>query len=576
MKARAKRYPALLIAFAGLAVAAAAAQTRNQPAAARDHYSLAQDHLKQGQRAKAVEELKAAIKLAPEFIEAHNDYIANQQGKPADMVVEYEGYLKQHSQSAVFHYLMGKAYARAGRAKDAEAEYQKSLELKSGFSWPLLELGTTALNAQDKAKAGELFEKARAQAGDSVPLRMTLAARLNSAQKYESALAEVQRVLKLDPDSFDAYPTLWRTKMRITSGSEKTQAEVRQGIKDLESRFPGNPKALEAAMKGYGIFFEEEEAARIRKSILAIDPNYFANTGASARIMVMTPAGKELSFSGPEVSRLMEVTSLKDVKAQIAAYRQLEKETKDEDLKVHVLYAREASAYLRDGDLENAERLMALMEKGGARITSIQQQLAVAYVDRKIKLDTAKVYIDQGLEGARKSLAQAEAAKNTETALGSQKSNVAQWLFVQGRLLVAQGATGQAVGPLAESMRLAEREATALELGQAYATLNRIDDAVGMLALACGFAGPRKDEARTALERIYSGRENAKPLATLISEAVEKRKLAARATSARTEPAAALEGKAAPPFELAAVSGQKVNLSNYQGKVILLNFWATW
>ena len=577
MKGRAKRYPALFGALAALVLIAMAAhaQTKDQLAAARNHYSLAQDYLKQSQRDKAVAELKAAIQLAPEFIEAHNDYIANQQGKPAEIVAEYEGYLKQHPQSAVFHYLMGKAYAKGGRAKDAETEYQKSLDLSPGFSWALLELGTLALNAQDKVKAGEFFEKARAKAGDSTKLHMTLATRLNSAQKYESALAEVQRVLKLDPDSFDAYPTLWRTKMRITSGSEKTQAEVRQEIKNLETRFSKNPKALDAAMKGYGIFFEEEEAARIRKSILAIDPNYFAASGG-ARFMVMTPAGKELSFSGPMVDRIMEASALKDVKAQIAAFQQIEKEIQDEDLKIHLLYSREASAHLRDGDLENAERLMALMEKGGARITSIQQQLATAYVDRKIKLDTAKVYIDQGVEAARKSLTQMETAKGSEAALASQKSGLAQWLYVQGRLLMAQGATEQAIVPLAESIRLAEREAAALELGQAYVKLNRIEDAIGMLALACAFEGPKKEVARTALERIYSGRESSKPLAALISEAVEKRKLASRATAARSEPAAALEGKAAPPFELTSVSGQKVNLSNYQGKVILLNFWATW
>jgi thiol-disulfide isomerase/thioredoxin len=35
------------------------------------------------------------------------------------------------------------------------------------------------------------------------------------------------------------------------------------------------------------------------------------------------------------------------------------------------------------------------------------------------------------------------------------------------------------------------------------------------------------------------------------------------------------EGKA-PQFELTDVSGRTVRLSNYQGKVVLINFWATW
>ena len=35
------------------------------------------------------------------------------------------------------------------------------------------------------------------------------------------------------------------------------------------------------------------------------------------------------------------------------------------------------------------------------------------------------------------------------------------------------------------------------------------------------------------------------------------------------------EGKA-PQFKLADVNGRTVRLSNYQGKVVLINFWATW
>lgn len=35
-------------------------------------------------------------------------------------------------------------------------------------------------------------------------------------------------------------------------------------------------------------------------------------------------------------------------------------------------------------------------------------------------------------------------------------------------------------------------------------------------------------------------------------------------------------GQPAPPFELASLSGEKVSLEDYQGKVVVVNFWATW
>jgi len=36
------------------------------------------------------------------------------------------------------------------------------------------------------------------------------------------------------------------------------------------------------------------------------------------------------------------------------------------------------------------------------------------------------------------------------------------------------------------------------------------------------------------------------------------------------------EGKAAPDFELTALNGETVRLSDYKGKKVILNFWATW
>lgn len=52
--------------------------------------------------------------------------------------------------------------------------------------------------------------------------------------------------------------------------------------------------------------------------------------------------------------------------------------------------------------------------------------------------------------------------------------------------------------------------------------------------------------------------------------------LFAGGTSTSAQPAPSLLNKKAPEFARPGLSGGRVDLANYRGKVVLLNFWATW
>lgn len=51
---------------------------------------------------------------------------------------------------------------------------------------------------------------------------------------------------------------------------------------------------------------------------------------------------------------------------------------------------------------------------------------------------------------------------------------------------------------------------------------------------------------------------------------------AAEPLAGRAVPASLVEGSPAPDFQLEDLSGQQVRLSDFQGKTVLINFWATW
>lgn len=57
---------------------------------------------------------------------------------------------------------------------------------------------------------------------------------------------------------------------------------------------------------------------------------------------------------------------------------------------------------------------------------------------------------------------------------------------------------------------------------------------------------------------------------------ISSRLAAAMATTLLALPTLALTPTAAPNFDLAAMAGNHVNLAQYKGQVVMINFWASW
>jgi tetratricopeptide (TPR) repeat protein len=558
---------------------ALAIQSQAPSPEAKQHYAQARDLLSRGDKDRAFEELKAAIRLAPGFVEPQNALLDNQD-KAESLIQQYETAAKEYPNSALHHYLLGKVYSLANKEDKADAEFHKALDLDPDFGWALILASDIAQRKGDVAKAAEMLDRAGKNAGDSIELRGMIAGRLNRRGMYDKAIAEAEHILTIDPERYGVYVIRWSAQLNRTFGADETRAQVLQEIKDLESKHNKDIKALLAVRSAYQLLDDEKGAEAAKQAVLAIDPKYFERQGYS--VSQWTSAGKAIRLEGASARLLSDIWSMKDDKQKIEAYAKLEKQVEDQDAKLYVIYPGLLRSYIGIKDLDNAERILDLMLKSNINADELARNriaIARAYFESKTKLDKALDQVRHAIEDLRKPAPKPEGLSGDENEYQKEqvKGELAAALALEGNIQLEMGMAREAVPALRESVTLSEREESLFDLGISYSMTGKKQDAIDALARAYGFEGKLQKEARTELDKIYDP-TGSRPLAALLDEAVARHKEQARrvalekaaAELARTKP------QDAPLFQLATLGGQKVQLADLRGKVVLLNFWATW
>jgi cytochrome c biogenesis protein CcmG, thiol:disulfide interchange protein DsbE len=552
---------------------------RSAPRSATQHYARARAYIADGEQEKALEELRLAIGAMPVFIEAHRDYQDLLQSKPEMLLREYGAYLEKYPKNAAYRYLFGRAYAVAGRRSEAEIEYQKTLAIDPNFSWALLSLGLIERDRGASEKAAEYLEKARAKAGNSVALHFSLASELLAVKRYPAAAAEAALVLRSDPTFFAAYPIKWRAQTNVSAG-DKTFASITREIEQLEAAHPKDVTALEAAMQGCELLIDKPGMAAARNAILAIDPKYFEKK-TYVKIYAMTAKRQLLEFTGPSAQRFYEAGSLSDPAQKLKVYLDVKNEVSDEDIELYLIDPAILTAQAELGKTAEAEETLARAEKGGVSDIALANRrvaLASAYLKQKQGLDRALQLLETVETSQRKIIAEYENNGDAKNSTDFARTSLAKALYVRAQIEMFSGLRDKALASFIESVKQKESEDNTLELGLIYLRSGKVDDGIKLLAQAYSFEGHKDQEAKTALEQNYGEREKAQPLALFLKDAINGRRLETKRvltyeTSAMLSKA---EAKPAPVFELTSVSGQKVSLADLKGKVVLINFWATW
>lgn len=129
---------------------------------------------------------------------------------------------------------------------------------------------------------------------------------------------------------------------------------------------------------------------------------------------------------------------------------------------------------------------------------------------------------------------------------------------------------GEAERSLRQSVELNEGAENYFRLGLTLDKLGKSEEAARMLAMAVAYGKPAAENAKTALDELGS-RNPSLDVKALLDEAA-----ASRRRKVLAEIKASFVEEPAKDFELANLAGERYQLSALRGKVVLLNFWATW
>jgi thiol-disulfide isomerase/thioredoxin len=485
-----------------------------------------------------------------------------------------------------------KALIADRRFDEAIAVVSEALNREPNSADLHLELGRAYANKFFARRAAEFREKALRALHKSLDLRPSLAyshfmiGQIAAAdRRYKDAIKGFEEASRIDPSLVSAYQRKWQVMVR-SRDFEIYLPQIRRDIETLLKRTEGREDALEAAALGYDILSEEELVKEVEDRVISELPaSRLAEGVLLRRIYSETdPAKKALRIDG-FVARFpgnQNISQLNEIQFKLRVARP---ETADAEI------ARSAAAWVRSATRDAEQMVKA------------RSAAAIALAERKTELALAAVFADEAVNVADKlnsdSPLLAEFKVNEREnliRLIKEKAHTARG-FVLLRKGDIAGAAKELTGPLEPVVREVERRGfvlwrdtdlrelgarpRALWLAELYEAQGRADLAARFLLASFGDDERANNFIRERLPVVYQ------KLGRAAKDAEANLRMAeARFRSLNNSPASKEEGKRralanrinrpAGDFRVTALDRRELRLSEFSGKVVVLNFWATW
>jgi peroxiredoxin len=517
------------------------------PNSVRQTFKLANELAEQEKFAASVATLKKTIVAAPQFLPAHVKYISLKayfMGRQTEVKAEYENLMSKNPANPIYPAALGIALF-AESAQTRRGWFETVTKLAPDWAWGHYAKANLLKDKEPQTAVTEFLKAIEKNPSSPEPYTAAIFIQEFRVKMINDAVATAEKMASQPDLRASGLSNLWRLRLKADA-TDEAKAKLRRELSQIAATSK-NIQLLAAVRAAYSDLLKDAEAAQlIEAKITEIDSTWYAERGVAKASMALGDNGTySVVYAGRQLSilnKLRKIDYFLETQEQTIQLEQLLTLNPNSELKENIYDRLLGLALQGEKDaaiVKYGEELIALDPKNPMILATVALSLA----NQKQELEKALGYVRLADELTREFRTIKHVPSGTQNKFEEEfysekaqadryKARRARVLHSYGWVLSQMGQHTEAEPKLREALELGRSEKSLSHLADILRRLNRLEEAER-------FALEAKNEYTASIKRQF-----------------------------KNEPAK--------DFELSTIDGRKVKLSDLKGKVVMVNFWATW